>query len=78
MSFKEAEDLADEFCKHKFVVKEILYSGHFVKIIQIFLSLIFPHFEASKLWWVLEGMDLEKKRGRHSLQLHLIGEKAPS
>lgn len=72
-----AEDLADEFRKRKFVVKEILYSGHFVKMVQIFLSLIFSHFEASKLWWVLERMDLEKKRGRHGLQLHLIGEKAP-
>lgn len=70
-----AEDLADEFRKHKFVVKEILYSGHFVKVIQIFLSLICPRFEASKLWWVLERMDLEKKRGRHGLQLHLIVKK---
>ena len=73
-----AEDLADEFRKQKFVVKEILYSGHFVKFAQMFVSLVFPRFKASRLWWTLEKMDLKKKRGIHGLHLHLIVEKTSS
>lgn len=71
----KAEDLIAKFFKYDFVVEDVLYNGHLIKIVQIFLRFISPKFESSKLWWNLEEMDLKRKKIDHGLHLHLVMKK---
>ena len=56
----KAEELSAEFSRNCFIVNNVLYSGHLVKLLQNLLSRIIPSLakKDSKLWWTLEELDL--------------------
>jgi|Deesub1362B_J571_1020462.scaffolds.fasta_scaffold00505_9 ubiquinone/menaquinone biosynthesis C-methylase UbiE len=73
----KAEDLIEKFSKQGFNIEGVFYTGHFPKMLQIFLSLIHPKLKNkdSKLWWKFEEMDLKRSSKKSGLQLTLIFKK---
>ncbi|MCZ7355906.1 MAG: class I SAM-dependent methyltransferase [Candidatus Methanoperedens sp.] len=71
------EQLGIKFKNHGFDIKNIFYSGHLVKIIQIVLSRFIPEINKpdSSLWWNLEKIDLKQKDAKNGLQLCMVFEK---
>lgn len=64
----EAKDLQKRFERYGFKLVRLAYTGHLPKMIQYFLTLVFPLFSHSQWWWQLEKMDL--KMSNHSSGVH--------
>lgn len=70
------EDLVSKFREVGLMVKEIMYSAHLIKLVQIFLEKVFGKSElGSKIWWNFERSDLSKRNSKTGLQLTAIFEK---
>ncbi len=56
---------------------QVAYTGHWPKVIQVLLGLIWPRFgrTPSKLWWILERLDERCPAARTGLQLHVTVER---
>lgn len=73
----EAKQLIKEFEKHHFVLEKLVYNGHLIKMIQYFLSLIWPPIRKtkSKMWWKMEEMDLRLSDIKTGVHFTLIMQK---
>jgi|GEM_PF-511573 len=71
------EQLGLKFKNNGFDIKNISYSGHLIKVIQIVLSGLIPAINRpdSSFWWILEEIDLKQKNSRNGLQLCMVFEK---
>lgn len=68
----QAENLVEKFSKFGLILKNLQYTGHLIKVLQVLLSLFFPALRKkdSKLWWRLEEMD-SKGKSSFGLQINL-------
>ncbi|HEV2119149.1 MAG TPA: class I SAM-dependent methyltransferase [Candidatus Bathyarchaeia archaeon] len=70
----KAEDLIRQFSNCRFTPKDMRYSGHAYKLIQILLSFVRPNMTRgnSKLWWKMEELDLRNSSRAGGLQLNIV------
>jgi hypothetical protein len=73
----KAEELVSEFTQQGFDVKSVTYSAHLYKALQIFLGKLIRRIERpnSRVWWMLEKLDIQMDRVPSGLQLHLVMKK---
>lgn len=60
--------------KHGLVLEDSFFNGHYIKIFQHLLELIFPIFskEESKIWWFMDDLDLADGKNSNSYHVTLI------
>jgi ubiquinone/menaquinone biosynthesis C-methylase UbiE len=72
-----AEELIDEFRKRNFVLEDLIYHAHNVKILQKLLSFFIPSMNKkdSRLWWALEAIDEKQKNFPKSFAFSIVMKK---
>lgn len=71
----EAKELIKRFRKHGFNLVNLAYTGHWPKVIQYFLTVVFPFFVNLGWWWKLEEIDLKMGSISSGLHFDLVMEK---
>ena len=69
-----AEELIEKFKKRNFVLEDLIYHAHNVKILQKFLSFFIPSMNRkdSRLWWALEKIDESQSRCPKSFAFSIV------
>ena len=72
-----AEELIDEFKKRNFILEDLIYHAHNVKILQKLLSFFIPSMNKkdSRLWWALEEIDKKQKSSPKSFAFSIVMKK---
>lgn len=71
----EAKDLQQRFENYGLDLVNLAYTGHLPKVIQYFLTLVFPFFVNSSWWWKLEELDFNMSNNSSGLHFDLVMEK---
>ena len=69
----KSSELIKEFEKKGFILNDLTYHAHKVKILQYILSIVFPPVRKknSKIWWWLEELDLKQKNNPRSMSFSI-------
>jgi len=69
------EGLAGIFRKEGFLKEKVVYNGHLIKFIQIFLNKLLGKNFSDSLWWKMEELDV-KNSSKRGVQLNIFFKKA--
>jgi ubiquinone/menaquinone biosynthesis C-methylase UbiE len=75
----KAETLASEFGKNSFLLLDVTYHSHLIKVIQYLLHILLPcvREKESRIWWKLEELDLKSRKDPTGTKFSIVMKKFP-